>query len=79
MGHMGNMGRMVFTYFCDSDNKGDNKKNDKELFFWQVTLKPIFHCDVKLLALGTFALPEAKDDTFAKLWYLYKPSLLIWA
>ena len=28
-------------------------------------LKPIFHCDAKLLALGTFASPNAKDTTFA--------------
>ena len=28
-------------------------------------LKPIFHCDAKLLALGTFASPNAKDSTFA--------------
>ena len=42
-----------------------------------LTLKPIFHCDAKLLALGTFALPDAKDDTFASpdariptCWYL---------
>ena len=27
-------------------------------------LKPIFHCDAKLLALGNFALPNAKDSTF---------------
>ena len=28
------------------------------------TLKPIFHCDAKLLALGTFTSPNAKDSTF---------------
>ena len=28
-------------------------------------LKPIFHCDAKSLALGTFASPIAKDSTFA--------------
>ena len=28
-------------------------------------LKPIFHCIAKLLALGTFASPNAKDSTFA--------------
>ena len=28
-------------------------------------LKPIFHCDAKLLASGNFALPNAKDSTFA--------------
>ena len=28
-------------------------------------LKPIFHCDAKLLALGTFASANAKDRTFA--------------
>ena len=28
-------------------------------------LKPIFHQNAKLLALGTFALPNAKDSTFA--------------
>ena len=28
-------------------------------------LKPIFHCEAKLLALGTFASPYAKDITFA--------------
>ena len=34
---------------------------------WQVVpfFKPIFHCDAKLLALGTFALANAKDSTFA--------------
>ena len=30
-----------------------------------MTVKPIFHCDPKLLALGTFASPNAKDSTFA--------------
>ena len=30
-----------------------------------IGLKPIFHCYAKLLALGTFAIPDAKDDTFA--------------
>ena len=29
------------------------------------TLKPIFHQNAKLLALGTFASPNAKDKTFA--------------
>ena len=29
------------------------------------TLKPIFHQNAKLLALGTFASPNAKDRTFA--------------
>ena len=29
------------------------------------TIKPIFHCDAKLLALGTFASPNTKDSTFA--------------
>ena len=28
-------------------------------------VKPIFHCDAKLLALGTFASANAKDSTFA--------------
>ena len=28
-------------------------------------LKPIFHCDAKPFALGTFASPNAKDGTFA--------------
>ena len=28
-------------------------------------LKPIFHCDAKLLVLGTFASANAKDSTFA--------------
>ena len=27
--------------------------------------KPIFHCDAKPFALGTFASPNAKDSTFA--------------
>ena len=27
-------------------------------------LKPIFHCDAKSIALGTFASPNAKDSTF---------------
>ena len=30
-----------------------------------LTLKPIFHCDAKLLVSGNFALPNAKDSTFA--------------
>ena len=30
-----------------------------------VPVKPIFHCDAKLLASGNFALPNAKDCTFA--------------
>ena len=29
------------------------------------SLKPIFHCDAKPFALGTFASPNAKDSTFA--------------
>ena len=29
------------------------------------TLKPIFHCDAKSFALGTFASPNAKDSAFA--------------
>ena len=28
-------------------------------------LKPIFHCDAKSFALGTFASPNANDSTFA--------------
>ena len=28
---------------------------------YSLTLKPIFHCDAKPFALGTFALPNAKD------------------
>ena len=28
-------------------------------------IKPIFHCDAKLLALGTFASGNAKNSTFA--------------
>ena len=31
----------------------------------QETVKPIFHCDAKPFALGSFALPNAKDSTFA--------------
>ena len=30
-----------------------------------IGLKPIFHCDAKTFALGTFASPNAKDSTFA--------------
>ena len=33
--------------------------------FFSRTLKPICHCDAKLLASGNFALPNAKDSTFA--------------
>ena len=29
------------------------------------SLKPIFHCNAKSFALGTFASPNAKDSTFA--------------
>ena len=29
-----------------------------------IILKPIFHCDAKLLASGNFVLPNAKDSTF---------------
>ena len=43
------------------------------------TIWPIFHCDAKLLALGTFASPNAKDSTFASpdariptCWYLLR-------
>ena len=32
---------------------------------WNIGFKPKFHCDAKLLPLGTFALPNAKDSTFA--------------
>ena len=42
-------------------------------------LKPIFHCDAKLLALGTFASGNAKNSTFAladaeipTCWYLLR-------
>ena len=28
-------------------------------------VKSIFHCDAKFLASGNFALPNAKDSTFA--------------
>ena len=28
-------------------------------------IKPIFHCNTKPFALGTFASPNAKDSTFA--------------
>ena len=45
----------------------------------RIILKPIFHCDPKLLALGTFASPNAKDSTFASpdakiptCWYLLR-------
>ena len=31
----------------------------------QTSLKPIFHCDAKSFALGTFVSPNAKDSTFA--------------
>ena len=31
----------------------------------QVNIKPIFHQNAKLLALGTFASANAKDSTFA--------------
>ena len=30
-----------------------------------LSLKPIFHCYAKPFALGTFALPNANDSTFA--------------
>ena len=43
------------------------------------TIKPILHCDAKLLALGTFASPNAKDSTFGSpdariptCWYLLR-------
>ena len=29
------------------------------------SFKPLFHCDAKPFALGTFASPNAKDSTFA--------------
>ena len=29
--------------------------------FLEIIFKPIFHCDAKSLALGTFASPNAKD------------------
>ena len=42
-------------------------------------LKPIFQCDAKPFALGTFASPNAKDSTFAspnakisRCWYLLR-------
>ena len=48
------------------------KKIEKQLkqkvsLFSFVDLKPIFHCDARLLALGTFASPNAKNTTFALL------------
>ena len=33
--------------------------------FKSQSFKPIFHCDAKLFALGTFASPNTKDSTFA--------------
>ena len=39
------------------------QEKEPGLFF--LCLKPIFHCDTKLLALGTFASANAKDSTFA--------------
>ena len=33
--------------------------------FYFTTFAPIFHCDAKPFALGTFASPNAKDSTFA--------------
>ena len=53
---------------------------------WCLRLKPIFHCDAKLLALGTFAPPNAKDSTFASpdakiptCWYLLRKVTQIFA
>ena len=35
------------------------------IIFSHIIIKPIFHCDAKPFALGTFASPNAKDSTFA--------------
>ena len=44
-----------------------------------IEVKPIFHCDAKPFALGTFASHNAKDSTFASpnakiptCWYLLR-------
>ena len=44
-----------------------HKKNPNFARFMLIllTLKPIFHCDAKPFALGSFASPNAKDSTFA--------------
>ena len=42
-----------------SRKKNADKVNFKGFEF--ETVKPIFHCDAKPFALGTFALPNAKD------------------
>ena len=39
--------------------------NAHALTVQMILIKPIFHCDSKLLASGNFALPNAKDSTFA--------------
>ena len=38
---------------------------DMDLNTYIARLKPIFHCDAKSFALGTFASPNAKDSTYA--------------
>ena len=51
MGHVGNMGHVDFTYFCDnkilnySDNKGDDIKMIRNIFILQVTLKILRYGD----------------------------------
>ena len=51
--------------------KGAVLADDKSFVFRSLLLagevKPIFHCDANLLASGNFAIPNAKDSTFALL------------
>ena len=43
---------------ADSFHKSSNSSQER-------SLKPIFHCNAKSFALGTFASPNTKDSTFA--------------
>ena len=44
----------------------------------QNNLKPIFHCDVKSFALGTFASPNAKDINMLVSFALGDANFLRW-
>ena len=46
-------------------NYGSRRVFHNQCFIYDIYVKPIFHCDAKSFALGTFTSPNAKDSTFA--------------
>ena len=56
--------RGPLSSFTRGHKNGDNVPNGNAL-----KVKPIFHCDAKPFALGTFASPDANIPTC---WYLLR-------